>query len=72
MVFKRRGCLIPGASFPVQDVGNGQRKNALGCFLEGTVENLVHFVLRHETGSGNAQEPEQGDAECKADAQAFL
>jgi hypothetical protein len=72
MVIHGRGDLTPGTIFPVQNFGNRQRQNALGRFFKGAVKHLVHFVLSHQSGRGNAQQPEQGDTQGEADAQGFL
>ena len=72
MVFQGWGLLIARAVLTVQDVGDRQWQYALGGFFQGTVEDLVHFVLRHQSRSGHAQQPEEGDAERQADTECFL
>jgi hypothetical protein len=58
MVFQGWGLLIARAVLTVQDVGDRQWQYALGGFFQGTVEDLVHFMLCHQSRSGHAQQPE--------------
>ena len=70
--FQRGDMLCIAGLFTVADFQHGQRQDALRGFFQRAVERLVQLMLHHQPGAHRRPQPEQGHAQCQADAQALL
>ncbi len=65
MLPDRREALRHTLIFSPDDVGHGQRQDALGGFAQGAVEDLIHLAPNDHRGNRGGGEPE--DRQHKAE-----